>query len=203
MIRTQPISEIAELIGGLAASYVLTENGPDGLPLPMISVGDLQNGRVAPTGEMRQTCFVDSEQVRRRQVQQGDIVVAAKGAAYRAALVAGDRAGAVASGNLIILRPGDRILPAALLAILTSARYETLIAGLSRGTTRAVSFSIKDLGALEIPVPAMARQNQLADLAEAQQAYEDASLRALDERRALARRAMDDILFADTDGGPA
>lgn len=188
------MAELAEVIGGLAPNYVLDE-GAEGLTMPVASVADLSDGRVAATRDMRTATLADSDQVRARQLRVGDVVIAARGAAFKAALVHSDAAGSVASGNLIVLRPNGVLLPAVLLALLTSSVYEAKLAELSRGTGRVLSLSIKDVSQVELPVPPMPTQQALADLAEARRQEAEAAAIVTQQRDSLYRAAMDRALF--------
>lgn len=188
------VSEIAEITGGLPSSFVLEEGG-GGQPIPLASVGDLIDGRVAAVGTMRTALLADDRDLGARRMAEGDVAVAARGAGYKAALVRADAAGAVASANLIVLRPTGRLLPAVLLAALTSAPCEAQIAKLARGTGRMVSLSAKALRSVAVPVPPMPVQEALTALTEARWAEAEAAALVARERDSLYRAAMDRALF--------
>jgi restriction endonuclease S subunit len=103
--------------------------------------------------------------------------------------------GAIASANIIVVRPGPEVIGGALFALLSSATYRPKIEVLRRGATTLLSLSPKDIKNLEITLPPLEEQRRIAELAIAAETAYRATLEAAEIRRALARSIMDARLF--------
>lgn len=188
------LGEAAEVFAGIGVSREETVEHP-GDKLPVIGVRDLQDGAVAPRGALDTVGFPTRAET--YAVRPDDVLVTGRGTLLKFGLVGDETAGAIASGNIIVVRPNPGVMGGALFAILSSDVFRPKIEVLRRGATTLLSLSPKDLAKLEIHLPPIDEQERVAALVkEAQIAYRTA-LEAAEVRRALARRLIDARLFGD------
>ncbi|MWC15053.1 restriction endonuclease subunit S [Brucella melitensis] len=188
--------DVAEIFAGVGVSREETVIRP-GERLPVIGVRDLQDGVVAPREALDTVGFSSLSKAMTYAVQAGDVLVTGRGTLLKFGLVGDETAGAVASANIIVVRPAPDATGGALFAILSSDVFRPKIEVLRRGATTLLSLSPKDLANLEINLPSLNEQERIAALVkEAQVAYRTA-LEATKIRRSLARRLIDARLFGD------
>ncbi len=190
------LGEVAEVFAGIGVSREETAERP-GEKLPVIGVRDLQDGAVASRDALDTVGFPFPTRAETYAVRPDDVLVTGRGTLLKFGLVGDETAGAIASGNIIVVRPNPGVMGGALFAILSSDVFRPKIEVLRRGATTLLSLSPKDLAKLEINLPPIDEQERVAALVkEAQIAYRTA-LEAAEIRRALARRLIDARLFGD------
>jgi len=188
--------DVAEIFAGVGVSREETVVRP-GERLPVIGVRDLQDGAVAPREALDTVGFSSLSKAATYAVQADDVLVTGRGTLLKFGLVGDETAGAVASANIIVVRPCSDVAGGALFAILSSDVFRPKIEVLRRGATTLLSLSPKDLAKLEINLPSLNEQERIAALVkDAQVAYRTA-LEAAEIRRTLARRLIDARLFGD------
>lgn len=167
----------------------------EGEKLPMIGVRDIADDAVAPIAALDTVGFARPEKAGAYRVRDGDILVTGRGTALKFGLVGRETEGAIASGNVIVIRTLGEVEPAALYAVLSSEAYRPKIELLRRGSTTLLSLSAKDLAKLELQLPPIAEQRLIAALVvEAREAYHTA-INAAEIRRNLARQLIMQRLF--------
>lgn len=188
------LSDVAEVFAGVGVSREETIERP-GDKLPVIGVRDLQDGAVSPVERLDTVGFHDRNRAVSYAVREDDVLVTGRGTLLKFGLVGGETAGAVASGNVIVIRPKPPTVGGALFAILSSDVFRPKIEVLRRGATTLLSLSPKDLAKIEIDLPPVDEQQRIAALVtDTQTAYRTA-IDAAEIRRALARRLIDARLF--------
>ncbi|MGO7817604.1 restriction endonuclease subunit S [Rhizobium ruizarguesonis] len=194
--RLSPVrlSDVAEVFAGVGVSREETIERP-GDKLPVIGVRDLQDGAVSPIERLDTVGFHDRNRAVSYAVRENDVLVTGRGTLLKFGLVGSETAGAVASGNVIVIRPKPPTVGGALFAILSSDVFRPKIEVLRRGATTLLSLSPKDLAKIEIDLPPGDEQQRIAALVtDTQTAYRTA-IEAAEIRRALARRLIDARLF--------
>jgi hypothetical protein len=190
------LGQVADVFAGIGVPREAMGERP-GDKLPVIGVRDLQDGAVAARDALDTVGFPFPTRAETYAVQPDDVLLTGRGTLLKFGLVGEETAGAIASGNIIVVRPGPGARGGALFAILSSDVFRPKIDVLRRGATTLLSLSPKDLAKLEINLPPIDEQERIAALVkEAQIAYRTA-LEAAEIRRALARRLMDARLFGD------
>jgi restriction endonuclease S subunit len=121
-------------------------------------------------------------------------VLSCRGTILRIARVGGDAAGALASANVIVIRPEKDLSPAVPFAWLRTRRVQDELLRRARSSTGQISLTVAEIAALEVPVPPMAEQERLAALIEGSEAYYAAALRAAALRRRAAFETVDRAL---------
>lgn len=188
--------DVAEVFAGVGVSREETVVRP-GERLSVIGVRDLQDGAVAPREALDTVGFSSLSKAMTYAAQTDDVLVTGRGTLLKFGLVGDETAGAIASANIIVVRPGPDAAGGALFAILSSDVFRPKIEVLRRGATTLLSLSPKDLAKLEINLPSPSEQERIAALVkDAQVAYRTA-LEAAEIRRSLARRLIDARLFGD------
>lgn len=166
----------------------------------VLRVGDIPDvlGHVLAISEDDEHCemFPDTPALERGTVEVGDVVLVARGARPKVGLVGSGSEGAVASANLMVLRPKEGVLLGAVLAWwLDSPQGADALGRANRSSTVGIpSLSVKDVLKLAVPVPPRDVQDALAALltaaSEAASAERLAATRRQDLARALAHRAL-------------
>lgn len=188
--------DVADVFAGVGVSREETLVRP-GERLPVIGVRDLQDGLIAPREALDTVGFSSPSKALTYAVRTDDVLVTGRGTLLKFGLVSNETAGAIASANIIVVRPGSDVAAGALFATLSSEVFRPKIEVLRRGATTLLSLSPKDLAKLEINLPSLNEQERIAALVkDAQVAYRTA-LEAAEIRRSLARRLIDARLFGD------
>lgn len=188
------LGDVANVFAGIGVSREDTI-GRDGEKLPMIGVRDIADDAVAPIATLDTVGLTRPEKADAYRVRSGDILVTGRGTALKFGLVGQETEGAIASGNVIVIRTLGQVEPAALYAVLSSEAYRPKIELLRRGSTTLLSLSAKDLAKLQLQLPPIAEQRLIAAFViEARDAYHTA-INAAEIRRNLARQLIMQRLF--------
>lgn len=167
----------------------------DGEKLPMIGVRDLADDGVAAIQDLDVVGFSRPEKAEPYRVRQGDALITGRGTAMKFGLVGSETEHAIASSNIIVIRPHEGVVPAALYAIVSSEAFRPKIELLRRGSTTLLSLSAKDLKKLQVQLPPIEEQRRIAALLiEAREAYLTA-IKSAELRRELARKLIGQRLF--------
>jgi restriction endonuclease S subunit len=185
---------IARIFAGFGVSREEMMERPE-KKLPVIGVRDMDDGRVASCSALDRVGFADLARAKNYAVELGDVLLTGRGTILKFGLVGSETVGAVASANIIVIRPSAAVVGGALYAILSSDVFRPKIELLRRGSTKLLSLSPKDLAKLELDLPPFDEQHRIAALVvEAQTAYRT-SLEAAELRRSLARTLINERLF--------
>jgi restriction endonuclease S subunit len=188
------LGDVAKVFAGTGISRDDAIERPD-TKLPVIGVRDLLEGSVASLERLDSVGFHDLGRAQAYAVKVGDLLLTGRGTQMKFGLVGEATAGAIASANIIVVRPEPQALGGALFAILSSEVFRPKIELLRRGATTLLSLSPKDVANLELDLPSIDEQRRIALLMdEAQSAYRTA-VEAAELRRRLARRLIDERLF--------
>jgi hypothetical protein len=168
----------------------------------VLRVGDIADelGRVhlIPDDDDHQDSFPDTPAVGKATVEEGDVILVARGARPKVGLAGEDAVGAVVSANLMILRPKQGILLGAVLAWwLDSPQGREALARVNRSSTVGIpSLGVRDVLRLEVPIPRLEVQRGLAELLDAASATALAERLAATKRQELARALAARALFS-------
>ncbi|WP_395773215.1 restriction endonuclease subunit S [Agrobacterium pusense] len=190
--RELRLGDVAKLFAGASTSR--SENS-DGILFPVVGVRHLDDGLVTPMSELDVMSFPSEARALPFQVQEGDVLITGRGTVLKFGIVGAETAGAIASGNLIIVRPDPPVPGEVLFAILSSEGFRPKIEVLQRGATTLLSLSPKDLAKLEISLPPIEEQDLISEFVRASLATYSAAIRAATARRTLARSVLNARLF--------
>ena len=154
-IRKEKIGAVAQVFRGKAVS----RKDPTG-NISVVNISNIGDYRIDYDG-------LDHLQEEDRKVanyllQEGDVLLPARGTAIRTAVFHEQKYPCIASSNVIVIRPDPKMLDSIYLKIfLDSPIGNKIISSAQQGVT-VMNISYKDLNALEIPLPPMERQQAAA-----------------------------------------
>lgn len=169
---------------------------------PVVSVGSLQQEGIAPRDTLAHLPLVLSDAERSRaMLRPGDVLLSARGAALRMALVHDEHAGAVASSTLLVIRSLGQVGGATLYAALRTPVSVQRLEQIARTSTATRAWRPSDVGAITLPVPPHDVQEMVRQLVEADGEYQSAALRALELRQDVVRALLADVLYGQGNVG--
>jgi type I restriction modification DNA specificity protein len=192
----KPLGQVANVFTGLSVSRPPTEGSP-AQPVPVISIRDLEAGRVASLEclsslELRVGAHTD-----RYRVWEGDVLATGRGTQFKVASVALDSAGAVANSNLIVVRPGPEVLSGVVLAFLQSPAVQAEMLRGTRSSAGSIALSARDLRQLLIPVPPLDEQQRIVEFLKVVETSYRTGVRAAELRRQLGHELVRKKLFEE------
>jgi len=96
-------------------------------------------------------------------LKEGDLLMPARGTVIRTAIFHEQKYPCIASSNIIVIRPDEKLLSGTFLKIfLDSSMGNKILGGKQQGTI-VINISYKDLKSLEIPLPTYAEQKEIAE----------------------------------------
>ena len=105
---------------------------------------------------------LDERKIATYILEEGDIILPARGTAIRTAVFHKQPYTCIASSNLIVIRPNSELLNSTYLKIfMDSPIGKKLVTGTQQGLS-TMNISYKDLGAIEIPLPPIEKQQSIA-----------------------------------------
>jgi hypothetical protein len=199
-VRTVPLGEVASIFTGLTVS----RRTSDELNAPkehVVGVADLDGqGGVAPRQALEAVPLGGGRGFDKYRIQDGDVLLTARGTALKVAVVGPETAGALASSNLLVVRPDpSRLHPGALAAWLLGPRGEAELRGRTRSSALLLSLTPGELADVRVPVPSLEVQRQAAALIGASRAGYHSAMRAAEARRALGIAAAAALLNSPSD----
>lgn len=180
------LEEVADVITGVSSSR--TGVRKDSVKLKTLHVRDIDEGtgRVTPLAEVKEEELPQALDQERASVRQGDLLVTCKGSLLKVGFVTEDSIGAIASSNLILVRPNpDQIQSPVLFAILRSPSVMDELKSRSRSSIQTIAISPRDIGSLSIPLPPLELQQKLAELIESTAEHSKAVLETVFQRSAI------------------
>jgi hypothetical protein len=185
---------VETLFVGLPVSRHQAHEGDEAIHEPVLSVGDIEAGQITPREELA-TVALRPGPLERFRIQADDLLVSCRGTALKVARVPESAASLLASSNLIVVRPGEQLLPAVLLALFRSAAWQSQLRLRARSSSGLVQLTVRDLENLSVPLPPRQLQQELGELIESEQEHHQAALRAAALRRELVDGMVADILL--------
>ena len=154
-IRKIQLGEVAEIFRGKSVSKKNT-NGDIGV----VNISNI--GQFEVDYSSLDKLDEEERKVQNYILQEGDVLIPARGTAIRSAVFEHQSYPCIASSNVIIIRPDQRKLNSIYLKIfIDSPIGNSLISSLQQGMT-VMNISYKDLKVLEIPFPPLAEQERIA-----------------------------------------
>lgn len=154
-IRKDLIGNVAEVFRGKA----ITKKDPSG-NISIVNISNIGDYEVDYAGLEH---FQEEERkVSNYLLQEGDVLLPARGTAIRTAVFHEQSYPCIASSNLIIIRPDSKMLNSTYLKIfLDSPIGNKLISSAQQGTA-VMNISYRDLKVLEVPIPLLDTQKAVA-----------------------------------------
>jgi hypothetical protein len=180
-------SVVEQVFVGIPTSRYVAREGEDALFVPVLSVGDIEDGYVS-RGESVSKARIRSGNFERFRVHEGDVLVSARGTILKMALASHASAGILASSNIIIIRPDQsRVLAQIILALLSAPPWQEALKSRTRSSTGLMQLTAKDVAELLIPVPPLKVQGRIALLVEQEERAYRSAIDAATGRRSLVK----------------
>ena len=161
-VRKIPLGEVAEIFRGKSVSKK-DANGAIGV----VNITNI--GQYEINYDALDKLDEEERKVQNYILQEGDVLLPARGTTIRTAVFEKQSYPCIASSNVIVIRPRETMLNSTYLKIfIDSPIGNSLISSLQQGMT-VMNISYKDLKLLEVPFPALAEQEKIA--AEYEEAY--------------------------------
>lgn len=154
-----PVGELGEIFLGLPL-YRL--RGSPGQDVPLVNVRDIDRAR-DPGWGLATATVPDRSRLERYRLKPNDVLVTARGTSFRSALVSDRWTGAVPSSNLITVRLGTKLRPELLHAFLQSHEGRQAVERRLAGSA-LLTLTAKGLSEVQVPVPPIEEQAELAEL---------------------------------------
>lgn len=187
---TKPLREVANVSAGWMLSKGREAGGAD---YRVIQVKDLST-----TGDIALLDELDAVQLppaaKRSIVNPGDVLLAARGTQMKAALVPEALAGAVATSNLLHIRPEPQVvLPEVLVAFFLGRDGQEMLAARSQGTAIR-SLTVSAIAEMPVPVPDITTQRKISAMWRAASTYRREAAVAAHARWRLGVRVVEELL---------
>lgn len=144
-----------ELKNGLSSYYLINGN----VSIRLVNVKDVQNGKV-DANSVESIKVKETEALVKNRLSAGDLLVTAKGQAFKAAVAGKELEGFVISANLIALTLNGEVDPEIVAAYLNSpSGQRALIAKAAGGSIKGLN--AKTLLEVLVPVPTKEKQQAL------------------------------------------
>ncbi|MCW5829632.1 MAG: restriction endonuclease subunit S [Deltaproteobacteria bacterium] len=185
------MGEVAEIIAGHPLYRFEGDTGP---AIPIINIRDLEHAADL-THFLETAAISDPARFGRARILPDDVIVTARGTQLRSVLAPARWQGAVASSNLMLIRPKPEILLPELLSVFLQSPAGVKAFEQRRTGTQLLKLTLRDLAEIEVPVPPLSEQRQLADLLRSAQDYYVNARYAAEMRLMAARQIVSERIL--------
>lgn len=155
-IRKIALGDIAEIFRG----KTVTKKEMDG-DIGVVNITNI--GQYEINYDSLDTIDVEERKIRNYILQEGDVVIPARGTAIRSAIFHEQKYTCIASSNVIVIRPAANKLDSTYLKnFIDSAVGKSIISSLQQGMA-VMNISYKDLELMEVPFPSYKEQREVAE----------------------------------------
>ena len=192
---TRTLASVVECVFvGLPTARYVARGVEESISVPVLSVGDIHDDQV---NDLRNVTMVGLRPgaIDRFRVRGGDVLVACRGTQLKAALVSPEIAGAFASSNIIVVRPGEAIAPELVAALLRSPVWQDVLRSRARSSAGLMQLTLKDLEDLPVPMLPLELQAELVLLIQAEREHYWSALAAANLRRARVETLVSRVLL--------
>ena len=187
----QQLGEIATIFVGMPTKQSqLTEYGPIGNVLTVRALRDFGINH-------DELVHVDlnGRDVSKYQAKSGDLVLSARSTSLKMGIVPKELDGVVVNSTLMAVRPSSALDPRLLAAYLSHPDGQAALAAIAQSGTIQMNLTVNAVSKLEIPLPPIDVQRQMAEMLTAADVAYESAIDAAQARRRLARHvAFDSIL---------
>lgn len=185
------LGDVAEIFRGKAIK-------PSGNKHILVNIGDIREYKLY--FDEPAFCEGDDRRLAQYALQDGDVVMPARGSYLRAAPFYGEKVGLygrmyIASSNIIVIRPDRSKINSRFLALLLgSSEGNELIRGVQQGN-KIMTLGYENLKELRLEFPELEEQNEIAANFEKAFAEYEQSINAAERKWLIARNEMRDKLW--------
>jgi hypothetical protein len=155
-IKKVKLKEIAEVFRGKSILKKDTAVGN----ISVLNISNIENGEISYSH--MDTIAEEERKVKRYELLSGDVVLSCRGTAIKAAVFEKQDKLIIASANLIIIRPCNKIKGGYIKMFLESPVGLAIIKSFQRGTT-IMNINHSDIMEMEIPLLPLAEQEKMTD----------------------------------------
>ncbi|MBD2083453.1 restriction endonuclease subunit S [Trichocoleus sp. ST-U3] len=159
---TFALEELGQIFQGIPLSRYQNDQGS---PEPIVNVGDLEKLCLKNRDSLSQTQLKVPD-LKRYQLHTNDVVIAIRGTLLKTSVVKDEVQGSVAGQNVAVFRPKlNKVNPFYVAVLMRSKWLEQSLNILQRqSTTTLPAIRVSQLRTIEIPLPDLPTQNQIAQL---------------------------------------
>ncbi|MBA1334237.1 MAG: hypothetical protein HPY66_1946 [Firmicutes bacterium] len=154
-VRKVKLKEIAEIFRGKA---IMKDDVKPG-EFFVLNISNLEDGEVLL--DSMDTIDEEERKLKRYELIEGDVVITCRGTVNKAAIFPRTSKKVIASANIIVIRLKKEVIPGYLKIFLESPVGARLVKSFQRGST-IMNINPGDIGEMEVPVPDLQLQNQIA-----------------------------------------
>lgn len=181
--------------GATNALFEKNENNVED-PLHLLTGSSVNlNGEIIEQ-HLSQVTIKDGKDIRRFLVQEGDVVLLAKGNSIRAGYVTESIAKqrVIASANFILLRPNNNeLLGEVLVAYFNSPAGQSVLDATSTGAT-IKNINLSNIKKLEIELPGLSKQHEIAELFHASNQAYQSTINLAEQHKRVARACISQLM---------
>ncbi len=173
--------------GATNALFEKSESSSEGTMLLLTGSSVNQNGEIVEQ-QLSQIEIAEGKGIQRFLLQEGDVVLLAKGNSIRAGYVTEQIAKlkVIASANFIVLRPNrNELLGEVLVAYFNSPSGQSVLEALSTGAA-IKNINLSNIRKMEIELPSLSKQHEIAELFHASNQAYNATINLAEQQKKVA-----------------
>lgn len=185
-IQRSPFRELGEISQGIPTQRYKSNQGD---LYQIVNVGDLESLYIK---EVQNQIELNPQSVERYELRKYDVVIAIRGTLLKSSVFTEIGRKTVPNQTTAVFRPDlEKVNPLYIAVLLRSDYFEQLISFYQRqSTTTLASLRVSELRSLEIPLPALTVQQQIADLFLTMEDMEKVIQDEIKTRRNLSKLAL-------------
>lgn len=148
------LKEVAEVFRG--KSILKKDTAPGSISV--LNISNIEDGEIKYTD--MDTIEEDERKIKRYELFRGDVVLSCRGTAIKSAVFESQDNTIIASANLIVIRPKERLLGEYIKIFLESPIGLAIIKSFQRGTT-IMNINHSDIMEMEIPIISFGEQEEM------------------------------------------
>jgi restriction endonuclease S subunit len=180
------LQDLGKITQGITVSRYASDQGDT---YRCVTVSDLENLYIK---DVQNQVQVSIQNIQKYQLLKDDVVIAIRGTILKSSVVNYNLEGSIPNQNTVFFRSkSQRINPLYLVTLFRSEYFQKLSSFQEKlSTTTLPSIRVTDLRNLEIPLPDLDTQNQIAELFLSLEDIKKVTLSALEIRQKIAKAAL-------------
>lgn len=181
--------------GATNALFEKSENDSEGTMRLLTGSSVNQNGEIVEQS-LSQIEIAEGKGIQRFLLQEGDVVLLAKGNSIRAGYVTEQIANlnVIASANFIVLRPNqNEVLGEVLVAYFNSPAGQSVLDAASTGAS-IKNINLANIRKMEIELPMLSKQREIAELFHASNQAYNATLNLAEQQKKVAMACISQLI---------
>ncbi len=150
------LKDVAEVFRGKSILKKDTSLGN----VSILNISNIEDGKI--NYDEMDTIAEEDRKVKRYELSDGDVLLSCRGTAIKSAVFAAQDKTIIASANLIIIRPGEKVKGEYIKIFFESPIGMAIIKSFQRGTT-VMNINHADIMEMEIPLVPLSKQQKMID----------------------------------------